>query len=51
MTTEINPLAGKPAPLASLIDVAKMLTNHFGVRPAIAMPVQRVVFVRTTVPC
>jgi phosphoglucomutase len=44
MTTEINPLAGKPAPLSSLIDVAKLVTAYFDVRPNPAIAAQRVVF-------
>jgi phosphoglucomutase len=44
MTTEINPLAGKPAPLSSLIDVAKLVTAYFEIRPDPAVAAQRVVF-------
>ena len=44
MTTRINPLAGKPAPLSSLIDVAKLVTAYFEVRPDPAIAAQRVVF-------
>ena len=41
MTTQINPLAGKPAPLSSLIDVAKLVTAYFEIRPDPAIPAQR----------
>ena len=44
MTTLINPLAGKPAPLSSLIDVAKLDTAYFEIRPDPAVAAQRVVF-------
>jgi phosphoglucomutase len=44
MTTQINPLAGKPAPSSSLIDVAKLVVAYFEVRPDPAIPAQRVVF-------
>ena len=44
MTTHISPLAGKPAPLSSLIDVAKLVTAYFELRPDPAIAAQRVVF-------
>ena len=44
MTTQINPLAGKPAPLSSLIDVAKLVTAYFEIKPDSAVAAQRVVF-------
>jgi phosphoglucomutase len=44
MTTQINPLAGKPAPLSTLIDVAKLVTAYFEIRPDSAIAAQRVVF-------
>ena len=44
MTTQIDPLAGKPAPLSSLIDVAKLVTAYFEIRPDSAIAAQRVVF-------
>jgi phosphoglucomutase len=44
MTTHISPLAGKPAPFSSLIDVAKLVTAYFEVRPDPAIAAQRVVF-------
>jgi phosphoglucomutase len=44
MSTRINALAGKPAPSSSLIDVAKLVTDYFEVRPDPAIVAQRVVF-------
>jgi phosphoglucomutase len=44
MTTRISPLAGKPAPLSSLIDVAELVTAYFVTRPDPLVPAQRVVF-------
>jgi phosphoglucomutase len=44
MSTQINPLAGKPAPSSSLIDVAKLVTAYFEIRPDPAIAAQRVVF-------
>ncbi len=44
MTTQMNPMAGKPAPLSSLIDVAKLVTAYFSVRPDPVMAEQRVIF-------
>ncbi len=44
MTTHVSPLAGKPAPLSSLIDVAKLVKAYFEVRPDPAILAQRVVF-------
>ena len=44
MTTRISPLAGKPAPLSSLIDVAKLVTAYFETRPDPSVAAQRVVF-------
>jgi phosphoglucomutase len=44
MTTHISPLAGKPAPLSSLIDVAKQVRAYFEVRPDPTIAAQRVVF-------
>jgi phosphoglucomutase len=44
MTTQINPLAGKPAPLSSLIDVAKLVTAYFEISPDSGIAAQRVVF-------
>jgi phosphoglucomutase len=39
-----NPLAGKPAPLAILVDVPKLITAYFSERPDPAVAAQRVAF-------
>jgi phosphoglucomutase len=44
MSTTINPLAGKPAPAASWVDVAKLLAAYVDLRPDPSVPSQRVVF-------
>jgi phosphoglucomutase len=44
MTTHISPLAGKPAPASSLIDVAKLVTAYYEMKPDPAVAAQRVVF-------
>ena len=44
MTPVISPLAGKPAPPSSLIDVAKLVTAYFEMKPDPAVAAQRVVF-------
>jgi phosphoglucomutase len=44
MSTVISPLAGKPAPAASLVDVAKLLSDYVDLRPDPSVPSQRVVF-------
>jgi phosphoglucomutase len=44
VTTSISPLAGKAAPLSSLIDVAKLVTAYFELRPDPAIAAQRVLF-------
>ena len=44
MTTQISPLAGKPAPLSSLIDVAKLVTAYYEIKPDPTVAAQRVVF-------
>jgi len=44
MTTQISPLAGKPAPMASLIDVAKLVTSYYEIKPDPGIASQRVVF-------
>ncbi|HEY9660405.1 MAG TPA: phosphoglucomutase (alpha-D-glucose-1,6-bisphosphate-dependent) [Allocoleopsis sp.] len=41
---KISPLAGKPAPADSLIDVAKLLQEYYTVQPDPANPLQRVSF-------
>jgi len=44
MTTQISPLAGKPAPIPSLIDVAKLVTCYYDIKPDPGIASQRVVF-------
>ncbi len=44
MTTQISPLAGKPAPPNSLIDVEKLIAAYFSERPDPGVPAQRVAF-------
>ena len=44
MTTRINPLAGKPAQAAQLVNVGKLLDAYFSVKPDPATPAQRVAF-------
>jgi phosphoglucomutase len=44
MSDTISPLAGKPAPRESLIDVAKLRKQYFETKPDPADPLQRVAF-------
>jgi phosphoglucomutase len=44
MSTAINPLAGKPAPLSLLVDLPDLLASYFDLRPDPAVPAQRVAF-------
>ena len=44
VTSHISPLAGKLAPLSSLIDVAKLVTAYFETRPDPSVAAQRVAF-------
>jgi phosphoglucomutase len=44
MSERINPLAGKPAPPSSLVDVAKLLAAYYDLRPDPSVPEQRVAF-------
>jgi len=44
MSTQINPLAGKPAPPSSLIDPAKLVTAYYAIKPDPGIAAQRVVF-------
>ena len=44
MTSPISPLAGKPAPQSSLIDVAKLVTAYYEIEPDPTVAAQRVVF-------
>ena len=39
-----SPLAGKPAPLSSLIDVARLVTAYYEIKPDPTVAAQRVVF-------
>ena len=41
---EISPLAGKPAPLAMLVDVPRLITAYYTDVPDPSIPAQRVVF-------
>lgn len=41
---KLSPLAGKPAPVESLIDVAKLLQEYYTIHPDPANPLQRVSF-------
>ncbi len=41
---DISPLAGKPAPAALLVDVAKLVTAYYSERPDVSVPEQRVAF-------
>ena len=44
MSTRISPLAGKPAPVSVLVDVAKLVTAYYTGRPDPKVPAQRVAF-------
>ena len=44
MTTVISPLAGKPAPLSSLVDIARLVTAYYTEMPDPSVPAQRVAF-------
>ena len=44
MSAGINPLAGHPAPAASLVDVARLVTAYYTERPDPGVPEQRVSF-------
>jgi phosphoglucomutase len=44
MTTQISPLAGKPAPQSSLIDVAKLVSAYYEIKPDPTVAAQRIVF-------
>lgn len=41
---KVHPLAGKPAPPSLLVDVAKLVSAYYAVRPDPSVPEQRVVF-------
>jgi phosphoglucomutase len=40
----LNPLAGKPAPRSSLVDVPRLITAYYSERPDVSVPSQRVAF-------
>jgi phosphoglucomutase len=44
LSPRINPLAGKPAPAASLVNVPRLITAYYSERPDPAVPAQRVAF-------
>jgi phosphoglucomutase len=44
MDSHINALAGKPAPAASLVDIAKLVTAYYAEAPDPSVPAQRVAF-------
>jgi phosphoglucomutase len=44
MSTNISPLAGKPAQAAQLVDVAKLVAAYYSLQPDPAVPAQRVSF-------
>ncbi len=44
MSTQIDPLAGKPAPTSVLIDVDQLVAAYFAERPDPTVPAQRVAF-------
>ncbi len=44
MATRISPLAGKPAPRSSLVNVAKLVTAYYSDVPDPSVPAQRVAF-------
>ena len=44
MPTQISPLAGKPAPPSSLVNVAKLVTAYYTEVPDPSVPAQRVAF-------
>jgi phosphoglucomutase len=44
LSPRLNPLAGKPAPVASLVNVPRLITAYYSERPDPAIPSQRVAF-------
>ena len=44
MSPKINPLAGKPAPASSLVDIPRLITAYYSERPDPAVAAQRVAF-------
>jgi len=44
MNAAVNPLAGRPAPLSSLVDIPKLITAYYSEVPDPALPAQQVAF-------
>ena len=44
MSPRVNPLAGKPAPAASLVNIPRLITAYYSERPDPSIPAQRVAF-------
>ena len=44
MSARLNPLAGKPAPAASLVNVPRLITAYYSEKPDPAIAAQRVAF-------
>jgi phosphoglucomutase len=44
LNAKLNPLAGHPAPAASLVDVPRLITAYYSERPDATIPAQRVAF-------
>jgi phosphoglucomutase len=44
MSEKISPLAGKPVDPASLVDIPRLITAYFALKPDMAVPAQRVAF-------
>ena len=44
MSQKISPLAGQPAPYASLVDVPRLVSAYYSGRPDASVPAQRVAF-------
>jgi phosphoglucomutase len=44
MTSRLSPLAGQPAPRSALVDIPRLVTAYFALRPDPAEPAQRVAF-------
>jgi phosphoglucomutase len=44
LSPRINPLAGKPAPAASLVNIPRLITAYYSERPDPSVPAQRVAF-------
>jgi phosphoglucomutase len=44
LSSRLNPLAGKPAPAASLVNIPRLVTAYYSERPDPSVPSQRVAF-------